>query len=102
MPFSGATGYIFRTSTRFLFVWIFFIGVLLLSTYTNRFYPIQSFSQTREQITLTAMLIEPRDRWDILIPDALDVLRQKHPDIDIDINYTVYQYIPGRLIIARR
>jgi multiple sugar transport system substrate-binding protein len=99
MPFSGATGYIFTTSTRFLFVWIFFIGVLLLSTYTNRFYPIQSFSQTREQITLTAMLIEPRDRWDILIPDALDVLRQKHPDIDIDINYTVYQYIPGRQIM---
>jgi hypothetical protein len=45
------------------------------------------------------MLIEPRDRWDILIPDALDVLQQKHPDIDIDINYTVYQYIPGRQIM---
>jgi multiple sugar transport system substrate-binding protein len=34
-------------------------------------------------------LAEPRDRWDILVPDALKVLQERHHNVDININFTV-------------
>ncbi len=46
----------------------------------------------KESITLTALLVEPRDRWDILVTDALEVLQKRHPDLTININYTVLPY----------
>ena len=66
--------------------------LLLLNTCTNLLYPVESFAQKREQISLTALLVEPRDRWDILVADALKVLQKRHPDLAIDINYTVLPY----------
>lgn len=66
--------------------------LLLLNTCTNLLYPVESFAQKREQISLTALLVEPRDRWNILVADALKVLQKRHPDLAIDINYTVLPY----------
>lgn len=66
--------------------------LLLLNTCTNFLYPVESFAQEREQISLTALLVEPRDRWDILVTDAMKVLQKRHPDLAIDINYTVLPY----------
>jgi multiple sugar transport system substrate-binding protein len=56
-----------------------------------------SFSQSspgqkNEQITINAIFAEPKDRWDMLVKGALDELRQRHPEVDIQINYTVLPY----------
>jgi hypothetical protein len=72
--------------------------LLVMSSFTNSFYAVGS-SQKREQISLTALLVEPRDRWDILVPDALKVLQQRHPEMDIGINFTVLPYNVSRSIM---
>lgn len=84
---------------KFSFIGIPLIVLLILSTYTNAFYTVDSFAQKRQQVSLTALLAEPRDRWDILVPDALKVLQERHPDIHIDINYTVLSYDDSRRIM---
>ena len=56
---------------------------------------VSSYAQ-KKQITLKALLVEPKDRWDSLIPAALLHLRAAHPDLDIKINYTVLPYDAAR------
>lgn len=81
------------TSMNFSFIWTsIMLLLLLLNTCTNFLFPVESFAQEREQISLTALLVEPRDRWDILVTDAMKVLQKRHPDLTIDINYTVLPY----------
>ena len=46
----------------------------------------------RQQVTLTAIVAEPKERWDILFDNALQRLRQNHPDMDIQIDYRVLPY----------
>lgn len=46
----------------------------------------------QQQITLTAIVAEPKERWDILFETALDKLKQKHPELDIKIDYRVLPY----------
>lgn len=45
-----------------------------------------------EKITLRAVLAEPRERWEILIEDALQKLRERHPDKEIEVDYSVLPY----------
>jgi multiple sugar transport system substrate-binding protein len=40
----------------------------------------------KQQVTLTAIVAEPKERWDILFNNALQKLRQNHPDMDIQID----------------
>jgi len=49
-------------------------------------------AQTTEKVTLTAVLAEPKGRWDMLLEDALQELRARHPDKDIQIDYRVLPY----------
>jgi multiple sugar transport system substrate-binding protein len=46
----------------------------------------------KQQVTLTAIVAEPKERWDILFNDALQKLREKHSDIDIKVDYRVLPY----------
>ena len=48
----------------------------------------------QKQVMLTGMLEDQGDpeRWNTLIPPAIQELRQRHPDLDIQINYTTYPY----------
>ncbi len=46
----------------------------------------------KQQVTLTAIVAEPKERWDILFTDALQKLREKHPDMDIQVDYRVLPY----------
>ena len=68
------------------------INEILLNTCTIFLYPDESFAQEKEQVSLTALFVEPRDRWDILVTDAMKVLQKRHPDLAININYTVLPY----------
>jgi multiple sugar transport system substrate-binding protein len=48
--------------------------------------------QYKKQVTLNAILVEPKPRWDILLKSAMQKLQEKHPDMNIKINYTVLPY----------
>ena len=57
----------------------------------------------KRQITLTAMLEDQGDptRWNSLIIPALQELRTRHPDKDIQLNYTTFPYAQARLQILK-
>ncbi len=45
-----------------------------------------------EDIVLKATLAAPKDRWDLLIPAAMEALKSRHPNQNIDIEYEVLPY----------
>jgi multiple sugar transport system substrate-binding protein len=53
----------------------------------------------KRQITLTAVLEDQGDpkRWDSLFVPAMQELRERHPDTDIQLNYTTFPYFEARL-----
>lgn len=46
----------------------------------------------KKQVTLSAIVAEPKERWDILFNSAQQKLREKHPDMDIKVDYRVLPY----------
>jgi multiple sugar transport system substrate-binding protein len=84
-----------RHNNRFPFVFIFVIIILINSILATTNFIIPSFA--KREVTLTAQLVEPRERWDMLISMALQDLRAKHPDLDIQINYTTLEYNDARM-----
>jgi multiple sugar transport system substrate-binding protein len=83
-----------KTSTRLIFISICNMLILLITPVSS----IPSYSspsdESREQVTLVAILEDQGDpkRWDTLIQPALDELKTRHPELDIQINYTTYPY----------
>jgi multiple sugar transport system substrate-binding protein len=49
-------------------------------------------SAQKKQVTLTAIVAEPKERWDLLFNATLQKLKQKHPDLDIKLDYRVLPY----------
>ena len=60
--------------------------VLLVSLAAGFTTPVEA---QKQQVTLTAIVAEPKERWDILFNDALQKLREKHPDMNIQVDYRV-------------
>ena len=58
----------------------------------NNYGEVYGQQQQQKQVTLTAIVAEPKERWDILFEKALDKLRQNHPELDIQIDYRVLPY----------
>jgi multiple sugar transport system substrate-binding protein len=52
--------------------------------------------QQPAQVTLTAIVAEPKERWDALFADALTKLREKHPDMTINVDYRLLPYADTR------
>ncbi|HKO41194.1 MAG TPA: extracellular solute-binding protein, partial [Nitrososphaeraceae archaeon] len=50
----------------------------------------------QEEITLTAILAEPKERWDMLLENATKILNDRHPDKTIKIDYRVLPYSDTR------
>ncbi|HKG86705.1 MAG TPA: extracellular solute-binding protein [Nitrososphaeraceae archaeon] len=84
-----------RHNNRLPLVFIFVIIILINSILATTNFIIPSFA--KKEVTLTAQLVEPRERWDMLISMALQDLRAKHPDLDIQINYTTLEYNDARM-----
>lgn len=84
-----------RHNNRLSLVFIFVIIILINSILATTNFIIPSFA--KREVTLTAQLVEPRERWDMLISMALQDLRAKHPDLDIQINYTTLEYNDARM-----
>jgi multiple sugar transport system substrate-binding protein len=53
-------------------------------------------SEQKKQVTLTATLVEPKPTWDMLLKSAMQKLQERHPDMNIQINYTVLPYDVSR------
>ena len=83
-----------RHNNRLPFVSIIVIIILINSILATANFIIPSFA--KEEVTLTAQLVEPSERWDMLISMALQDLRAKHPEHDIQINYTTLDYNDAR------
>jgi multiple sugar transport system substrate-binding protein len=58
---------------------------------------VQSHAQKLQEVKLTGLFVEPEDRWKALITSALNELRLRHPNLNIQINYTVYPYNDARI-----
>jgi multiple sugar transport system substrate-binding protein len=50
----------------------------------------------QEEITLTAIFAEPKERWDMLLENATKILNDRHPDKTIKIDYRVLPYSDTR------
>ena len=55
-----------------------------------------SYAQKQQQVNLTGLFVDPDDRWNMLIPPALNELRMRHPNLNIQMNYTVLPYNDAR------
>lgn len=49
-----------------------------------------------KKVTLKATFAAPKDRWDLLIPAAMEELQKRHPDMELDIEYEVLPYAETR------
>ncbi|MGH9981928.1 MAG: extracellular solute-binding protein [Nitrososphaeraceae archaeon] len=50
----------------------------------------------QEEITLTAIFAEPKERWDMLLENATKILNERHPDKTIKIDDRVLPYSDTR------
>ena len=73
---------------------ILFLILTLSILSTSSF--LHSNAQNKQQVNLTGLFVEPEDRWKTLIPSALKELRTRHPNLDIQMNYTIYPYNDAR------
>lgn len=84
--------YIFK-DFRLIFI-IALVSLVLIAPSLTPFTMVQA--QQPKQVTLTAIVAEPKERWDSLFADALTKLRERHPDMRIDIDYRVLPYADTR------
>jgi multiple sugar transport system substrate-binding protein len=76
------------TGTFLILVIVLWFSII---SFTLNILPISTSAQ--ERITLNALLVEPRERWEkALVPMALQDLAAMHPEIDIRVNYTILPY----------
>ena len=65
-------------------------GLIVLGSFLTS--PISAQQTQQKQVTLTAIVAEPKERWDTLFGNAMKELRERHPDLDIKIDYRVLPY----------
>lgn len=70
-------------------VFILASALLIALIFTGITNPVNA---QKEQVTLTAIVAEPKERWDILFDNASKRLNENHPDMDIKIDYRVLPY----------
>ena len=79
----------------FKLIWVLALAVVILAAPSlNPLKMVQG--QQPAQVTITAIVAEPKERWDALFADALSKLREKHPDMTINIDYRVLPYADTR------
>jgi multiple sugar transport system substrate-binding protein len=84
--------YIFKDFKLILVIGL--VSLILVATSLTPFTMVHA--QQPKQVTLTAIVAEPKERWDSLFADALTKLRERHPDMKIDIDYRVLPYADTR------
>jgi multiple sugar transport system substrate-binding protein len=74
--------------------WVLALAVIILVAPSLT--PLMVQGQQPVQVTITAIVAEPKERWDALFADALAKLREKHTDMTINIDYRVLPYADTR------
>jgi multiple sugar transport system substrate-binding protein len=74
--------------------WVLALAVIILVAPSLT--PLMVQGQQPVQVTITAIVAEPKERWDALFTDALAKLREKHTDMTINIDYRVLPYADTR------
>ncbi|MFL6320883.1 MAG: hypothetical protein ACJ72Q_10445, partial [Nitrososphaeraceae archaeon] len=64
----------------------------LLSTSNGGLINSSVSAESKKQVTLTTILAEPKNRWDTLLNNGLQKLKERHPDIDIHLKNIVLPY----------
>jgi multiple sugar transport system substrate-binding protein len=77
-----------------LFLVLVLVAFVLLAPSLTPLSMVQA--QQPNEVTITAIVAEPKERWDVLFADALAKLREKHPDMTINIDYRVLPYADTR------
>jgi hypothetical protein len=84
-----------RTHSLIVVVLLFFIPFIYCSTLQSVQGTSDASSESKKQnITLTALLEDQGDpaRWKSLIEPAMQNLKERHPDLNIEINYMTSPY----------
>ena len=84
-----------RTHSLIVVVLLFFIPFIYCSTLQSLQGTSGASSESKKQnITLIALLEDQGDpaRWKSLIEPAMQNLKERHPDLNIEINYTTSPY----------
>ncbi|HJT47900.1 MAG TPA: hypothetical protein VJ729_06925 [Nitrososphaeraceae archaeon] len=70
------------------------LGTMISSSSYSVFVPAaaEQSDQHKKQVTLTAILVKPQPRWDMLLKSAMQKLQERHPDMNIKIDYTALPY----------
>lgn len=76
---------------------IILVLLLGLSILLSTIILVESNAQKPQEVNLTGLFVEPDDRWKSLVHSAMNELRLRHPNLDIQINYTVYPYNDARV-----
>lgn len=89
-----------KDSSRFVHVCckrILVLGIVFSMLASSSLAPFMTVqAQQGKEITLTAIAAEPKDRWDTLFAEALAKLRERHPDMTINIDSRVLPYADTR------
>src|SRR4051812_2658008 len=84
----------YKFNTRFSIFHLAFIIGLGVSVVVATADLSSPASAQKGQVSLTAMLEDQGEpgRWQFLLQSAIQELRTRHPDMDIEIKYTTYPY----------
>lgn len=77
--------------TSIVIILLLVLGISVISSFF-----VISYAQKQQQVNLTGLFVDPDDRWNMLIPPALNELRMRHPNLNIQMNYTVLPYNDAR------
>jgi multiple sugar transport system substrate-binding protein len=89
----NASFHLFQLDYKRILIWATVLSMLIIPSLA----PLMTVqAQKSTEITLTAIAAEPKDRWDTLFADALKVLRERHPDVTINIDSRVLPYADTR------
>jgi multiple sugar transport system substrate-binding protein len=88
---------VFKSSSKFRIVAIILatvlvVNIIALSPSTITGLITRSYASAQQQVNLKAILAAPEDRWIILVKNALQELRSRHSDMNIQLNYTILPY----------
>lgn len=61
------------------------VFVLMLTIFTG-------MVMAKDKVKLTATFAAPKERWDWLVSKALPILKENHPELDIEFEYEVLPY----------
>jgi multiple sugar transport system substrate-binding protein len=94
----GANSFTFMMHGKLAYLAMEVIMCLVLNIIAASFSYAVVYSVQKRQVMLTAVLEDQGDpkRWNLLFVPAMQELRKRHPDINIQLNYTTFPYSEAR------